>query len=52
MLAEAEAVLRPVLSTDHRLQARHALAQDFVPPAPSPVSRNSSPHNAEELHLP
>ncbi|MCC9707149.1 class I SAM-dependent methyltransferase [Streptomyces sp. MNU76] len=32
MLAEAEAVLRPVLSTDHRLQTRHALAEDFVPP--------------------
>ncbi|WP_254075974.1 trans-aconitate 2-methyltransferase [Streptomyces sp. P3] len=32
MLAEAETVLRPVLSTDHRLRTRHALAEDFVPP--------------------
>ncbi|MEV5468065.1 methyltransferase domain-containing protein [Streptomyces griseoincarnatus] len=32
MLAEAEAVLRPVLSSDHQLRIRHALAEDFLPP--------------------
>ncbi|MFB9465842.1 class I SAM-dependent methyltransferase [Streptomyces cinereospinus] len=32
MLAEAEAVLRPVLSSDHQLRTRHALAEDFLPP--------------------
>ena len=32
MLAEAEGVLRPMLPSQHRLQIRHALAEDFVPP--------------------
>jgi trans-aconitate methyltransferase len=32
MLAEAEALLRPALDTAHRLQLRHALAEDFLPP--------------------
>ncbi|MFF7262247.1 class I SAM-dependent methyltransferase [Streptomyces sp. NPDC008159] len=32
MLGEAEAVLRPVLSSDHQLRIRHALAEDFLPP--------------------
>ncbi|MEU9245741.1 class I SAM-dependent methyltransferase [Streptomyces sp. NPDC048385] len=33
MCAEAEAVLRPALSGGQRLQIRHALAEDFEPPA-------------------
>ncbi|WP_055522511.1 class I SAM-dependent methyltransferase [Streptomyces graminilatus] len=32
MLTEAEAMLRPTLDTAHRLQLRHALAEDFLPP--------------------
>ncbi|WP_107083697.1 methyltransferase [Streptomyces viridochromogenes] len=32
MLREAEAMLRPALDTAHRLQLRHALAEDFLPP--------------------
>jgi trans-aconitate methyltransferase len=32
MLTEAEAMLRPVLDTAHRLQLRHALAEEFLPP--------------------
>ncbi|WP_097289391.1 class I SAM-dependent methyltransferase [Streptomyces sp. OK228] len=32
MLTEAEALLRPSLDTGHRLQLRHALAEDFLPP--------------------
>ncbi|MET8104701.1 class I SAM-dependent methyltransferase [Streptomyces mirabilis] len=31
MLTEAEALLRPALDTAHRLQLRHALAEDFLP---------------------
>ncbi len=32
MLVEAEGVLRPDLPPTHRLQIRHAFAEDFVPP--------------------
>ncbi|MEU9396117.1 class I SAM-dependent methyltransferase [Streptomyces sp. NPDC048324] len=32
MLTEAEAMLRPALDAAHRLQLRHALAEDFLPP--------------------
>lgn len=32
MLTEAEAMLRPALDTAHRLQMRHSLAEDFLPP--------------------
>ncbi|MBT2394000.1 class I SAM-dependent methyltransferase [Streptomyces sp. ISL-1] len=32
MLTEAEATLRPALDGAHRLQLRHALAEDFLPP--------------------
>ncbi|MGW4991692.1 class I SAM-dependent methyltransferase [Streptomyces mirabilis] len=32
MLTEAEAMLRPALDSAHRLQLRHALAEDFLPP--------------------
>jgi hypothetical protein len=37
MLTEAEALLRPALDTAHRLQLRHALAEDFLP-------REGQPH--------
>jgi trans-aconitate methyltransferase len=32
MLTEAEAMLRATIDTTHRLQLRHALAEDFLPP--------------------
>lgn len=32
MLTEAEEMLRPALGPSHRLQLRHALAEDFLPP--------------------
>ncbi|MFJ1602588.1 class I SAM-dependent methyltransferase [Streptomyces sp. NPDC088253] len=32
MITEAEALLRPALDTAHRLQLRHSLAEDFLPP--------------------
>ncbi|MGW2702318.1 class I SAM-dependent methyltransferase [Streptomyces sp. NPDC001340] len=32
MLTEAECMLRPMLPSGHRLQTRHALAEDFLPP--------------------
>ncbi|MDO0936561.1 methyltransferase domain-containing protein [Streptomyces sp. DG2A-72] len=32
MLTEAETMIRPTLDTAHRLQMRHALAEDFLPP--------------------
>nr|WP_277349318.1 class I SAM-dependent methyltransferase [Streptomyces sp. N502] len=32
MLTEAEGALRPMLPSGHRLQIRHALAEDFLPP--------------------